>query len=115
MRRAIEGPEPYGISGLVLSGVLRVVTHPRVFVRPTPTQQALAFCDTVRAGGTPIEPGGRHWQIFTGLCADARARGNVIPDAYLAALAIESNSEWVTTDRDFRRFTGLRVRHPLDD
>jgi predicted nucleic acid-binding protein len=42
------------------------------------------------------------------------AKGNLVPDAYLAALAIESGCEWVTTDRDFARFSGLRWRHPLD-
>jgi predicted nucleic acid-binding protein len=44
----------------------------------------------------------------------AATRGNLIPDAYLAAIAIESGAEWITTDRDFTRFPGLRVRHPLD-
>jgi hypothetical protein len=41
-------------------------------------------------------------------------RGNLVPDAYLAALAIESGSDWVSTDRDYARFPGLRWRHPLD-
>ena len=112
--RAVDDEQPYGVSDLVLSGFLRVVTHPRVFMQPTPLAQALAFCNALRSNGTPIEPGRRHWQIFKRLCTDVGARGNVIPDAFLAAIAIESNSEWITTDRDFRRFAGLRVRHPLD-
>ena len=112
--RAVDDERPYGVSDLVLSGFLRVVTHPRVFMQPTPLAQALAFCNALRSNGTPIEPGRRHWQIFKRLCTDVGARGNVIPDAFLAAIAIESNSEWITTDRDFRRFAGLRVRHPLD-
>lgn len=61
-----------------------------------------------------IAPGGRHWQIFTRLCAEAKTRGNLVPDAYLAALAIESGSEWISTDRDYMRFPELRWRHPLD-
>jgi predicted nucleic acid-binding protein len=36
-----------------------------------------------------------------------------VPDAYLAAMAIESGCEWVTTDRDFSRFSGLHWRYPL--
>jgi uncharacterized protein len=60
-----------------------------------------------------IVPGGRHWAIFTTLCRDAGAQGNLIPDAYLAALAIESGSELITTDRDFGRFPGLRWRPPF--
>lgn len=47
------------------------------------------------------------------LVRDTDSKGNLIPDAFLAALAIESGSEWITTDRDFARFPGLRWRHPL--
>jgi predicted nucleic acid-binding protein len=60
-----------------------------------------------------IEPGRRHFDIFTRLCREAEARGNLVTDAYLAALAIESGSDWVTTDRDYSRFPGLRWRHPF--
>jgi len=61
----------------------------------------------------PVVPGPRHWSIFCRLCREASTRGNRIPDAFLAALAIESGSEWITTDRGFGRFPGLRWRHPL--
>ena len=40
------------------------------------------------------------------------AKGNLIPDAYYAALAIETGSEWITTDRDFSRFKKLRWSAP---
>jgi predicted nucleic acid-binding protein len=46
-------------------------------------------------------------------CRDCDARGSRVPDAYFAALAIESGCEWITTDRDCSRFRGLRWRHPL--
>jgi uncharacterized protein len=99
----------------VLSGFVRVVTHPRVFSPPSTLRDALAFAEAVR--GQPncvvIGPGPRHWDIFTRLCLEADARGNLVPDAYFAALAIESGSDWVTTDRDFARFPTLRWRHPL--
>ena len=100
----------------MLSGFLRIVTHPRVFTRPTPPAQAIAFCETLRSrpNATVLAPGRRHWQIFTGLCTETGARGDLVPDAYLAALAIETGSEWITTDGDYRRFRGLRLRHPLD-
>ena len=105
------------MSELVLSGFARVVTHPRVFDPPVPVAEALAFADALR--GQPnaviVPPGSDHWAIFERLCIAADARGNLVPDAYLAALAIESGSEWVTTDRDFSRFPGLRWRHPLAD
>jgi uncharacterized protein len=60
-----------------------------------------------------VAPGARHWGIFCRLCDQAGVRGNLVPDAWLAALAIETGCEWITTDRDFSRFEGLRYRHPL--
>ena len=52
--------------------------------------------------------------VDTGRTLTAVIEGNLVPDAYLAALAIESGSEWITTDRDFVRFPGLRWRRPFD-
>ena len=111
----LAGQEPYGVSDLVLSGFLRIVTNPKVFKQPTPMDTGLAFTQLLRTqpNCVPVEPGPRHWDIFTGLCRTAAVKGNLVPDAYLAALAIESGSEWVTTDRDFSRFPGLRWRPPL--
>ncbi len=43
-----------------------------------------------------------------------RGLGNLVPDAWLAAIAIESGCEFITTDGDFARFPDLRWRHPLD-
>lgn len=60
-----------------------------------------------------IAPGSRHWQIFTDLCKSQSATGNLIPDAWFAAMAIESGCEWITTDRDYEQFPGLRWRHPI--
>ncbi len=113
----VNGEKAFGLSDLVLGGFLRVVTHPRVFVRPTPLARALEFVDAL--SGAPnrvrLEPGERHWSIFVRLCRETAVRGNLVPDAYLAALAIESGAEWITTDRDFARFGGLKWRHPLQD
>ena len=112
----MNADQAYGISEIALSGFLRIVTHPRVFKQPTPFPQAAAFCAALRSqpNASMLAPGPRHWQIFTDLCTGVGARGNLIPDAYLAALAIETGSEWITTDGDYRRFPGLQARHPLD-
>ena len=115
VKELIAASEPYGVSELVLSGFVRVVTHHRILARPASIEVALAFADALRQQphAVPIVPGPRHWGIFAGLCRGAGAKGPLVADAYLAALAIESGSEWVTTDRDFARFPGLRWRHPL--
>ena len=111
----LNGSAPVGFASLVLSGVLRVVTHPRVFAQPTPLDAALEFVESLRGSPSAVEvaPGPRHWKIFAELCRATGARGNRVPDAYLAAIAIESGSEWITTDRGFARFEDLRWRHPL--
>jgi toxin-antitoxin system PIN domain toxin len=105
----------FGLSDLVLSGFLRVVTHPRVFDPPTPIDPAVQFAEVLRTqpNYVLVSPGPRHWSIFVGLCRSAQARGNLVPDAYLAAMAIESGSELISTDRDYARFTGLRWRPPF--
>ncbi|HYN61382.1 MAG TPA: PIN domain-containing protein, partial [Rubrivivax sp.] len=60
-----------------------------------------------------VARGRRHWAIFRELCVEGGAKGNLVPDAYLAAVAIEAGCEWVTTDSDFSRFKGVRWRQPL--
>jgi len=111
----IASQEAFGVADLVLSGFMRVVTHPRIFNPPTPLAAAVEYCDFVRRqpNAVIIAPGDRHWQIFTDLCSRGRVRGDLAADAFLAALAIESGCEWITTDRDYSRFPGLRWRHPF--
>lgn len=110
------GVEPLGVPAAVMSGFLRVVTHPRVFKEPTPLELALEFVEAVRRSpaAVPVLPGERHWEIFTDLCRRLEARGNLVPDAFLAAIAIEQGATWVSSDRSFAGFPGLRWVHPLD-
>ena len=112
-----EDEAPYGVVDQVLAGFVRVVTHPRIFNEPSPLEDAMGFVEALRdrSNAVPVAPGPRHWGIFTRLCHTAGVKGNLVPDAFLAALAIESGSEWITTDRDYARFPGLHWRHPLDD
>jgi uncharacterized protein len=116
LERVLSAEEPFGLADLVLSGFLRIVTNRKVFRFPTPLAQAMAFVEAVRnqPNCLSVVPGPRHWPIFSRLCREAQAVGNLVPDAYLAALAIESGCEWITTDSDFRHFPGLRWRHPLE-
>ncbi len=111
----VNSSEPYAVADVVLAGFLRVVTHPKVFRFPTRVEDATAFAETLRgrANCLQVAAGPRHWEIFLDQCRRAGAKGNLVWDAYLAALAIESGSEWITADRDFSRFPGLRWRHPL--
>jgi toxin-antitoxin system PIN domain toxin len=115
LEETLDSGSMCGFSDVALSGVVRIVTHPRIFSDPTTLDIALGFVTFLREnpGGVIVSPGERHWEIFTRLCKSVGAKGNLVSDAYFAALAIESGAEWITADRDFARFPGLRWRHPL--
>lgn len=115
LRKSLTGTEPVGISELVLSGFLRIVTNRRIYIEPSTTHMALNFCDAVLYGpaAVAVRPSVRHWQIFADLCRKVGARANLIPDAYHAALAIDHDATWITTDRDFAKFPDLRWAMPL--
>ena len=104
-----------GLSDVVLSGVIRILTHPRIYRDPTHPDEALEYVNYLRTetGCIVASPGDHHWEIFTRLCNSSGAKGNLVSDAFHAALAIESGAEWITADRDYARFPGLRWRHPL--
>ena len=113
---AVSGRDRVAVSELVLSGVLRVLTHPKVFHPPAPSGDAIAFVDSLLAQPelSTLRPGDGHWRIFHGMASALQLTGNRLPDAYHAALAIEHGCEWVTLDRGFAIYPGLRVRNLLD-
>lgn len=117
LEAARHADEPLGLASVVLSGFVRVVTHPRIFLSPTPLDRALRFVEALRSGANVLsaEPGDRHWPIFARLCRDGDARGNLVPDAHLAAIAVEHGATLFSADRSFARFESLRWRHPLRD
>lgn len=118
MREALEAlrasPEPFALCDPVLSGALRVLTHPRIFAPPTPIAAALRFVQVLR--GTPnalmLMPGPRHWEIFVDLLESVPAAGNLVSDAWIGALAIEHGCEVLSDDADFARLPGVRWRRP---
>ena len=111
---ALAGPENFGYSEFVLSSVVRIVTHPKIFKSPSGLDEVFEFLDAVREApaSVRVSPGTTHWPLFQQLCREVEARGNMVPDAYLAAMAIEQGARWVSTDRDFARFPGLRWELP---
>lgn len=115
LQEVLNGETAYGMSPQVLAGVIRVATHPRIFARPSRLSDAIAFAAVLleRSHCQLIQPGTRHWNIYSDLCRKANATGNLAQDAWYAALAIEAGCEWITTDRDFARFEGLLSRAPV--
>lgn len=114
LRRTLSDGETLGLTPAVGTGVVRVLTNSRVFNAPDTVEDALGHIDVLRSNPAVVEvgPGPRHWEIFARLCRDADARGNIVADAAHAAIAIEHGATWVTLDRDFARFSGLRWEVP---
>lgn len=111
---AVAAPEVVGVSELVLSGAARVLTHPRVTNGSFTSEEVLIRADELRQarGVAPVRPTGRHWGIFRNICVRIAATGNVVPDCYHAALAVENDATFVSADRFFERVDGLRWRRP---
>jgi toxin-antitoxin system PIN domain toxin len=111
--QALGGHEPIGVCELALSAMVRIVTHPRVFQHPTTPAQAIEFANALLAAPrvVSVRPAGRHWPIFAELVSAQRLRGNDVPDAYYAAIALELGATVVTADRAFARY-GVRTLDP---
>jgi toxin-antitoxin system PIN domain toxin len=107
--------EPLGLADAVLSGFVRVITNRRIFNAPTVSADAWARVDELLAAPAAVRlrPGRRHWEAFRKLAAQIDARGNDVTDAFLAAYAVENSATWLSSDRGFARFDGLRWGHPL--
>jgi toxin-antitoxin system PIN domain toxin len=110
----LAGDARFGISPLTLSAVVRVTTNTRSYKVPSGIVEAFRFCDYLldQPHCQVVEPGPRHWDIFKRLCVDTDTRGPRVTDAWFAALAIEWGCEWITLDRDYARFPGLKWRLP---
>lgn len=107
--------QAFAACSFTFSTVVRIATSARVFKTPTPLADVLRFIDDVRDSPAfvVVEPGAQHWAMMNRLCRAVGVSGNLVSDAYLAALALETDAELITADVDFARFPGLRYRHPL--
>jgi toxin-antitoxin system PIN domain toxin len=108
-RGVLAGPEPFAVPMLVWTSFLRLVTNPRVFNPPTPRVDAFAFLDAVcsQPHHVLLGPGAHHVELLQRLCDEANATGDLIPDAVLAAIALEHDCEVASFDRDFARFSSI--------
>jgi len=113
--KIIDGDAQFGLSPLALSALARIATNPRIFRDPSPIEEVFDYCDNLLAQPhcEIVQPGERHWAIFTRLCVETGTRGPRITDAWFAALAIEHACTWITYDRDYARFPNLDWRQPV--
>ena len=112
---ALGGPEPFGTADIVLTGFLRLATNRKIFANPSPIQAALSFVDRVRSApaARAVPATDATWREFAKFAeSDSRIAGNLVPDAWLAALAVSVGARLATADAGFARFTGLRWFDP---
>jgi toxin-antitoxin system PIN domain toxin len=111
----LNGNSPVGLPWHSLLAFLRIVTNPRVFPKPEPMPEAWkqveAWLDC-EVGWIP-EPTERHREVLGSLLAGTGMQANLVPDAHLAALAIEHGLSLCSTDGAFSRFRNLRWQNPL--
>lgn len=94
---------------VVVSGFLRIATHPRIFRQPTELQEALHFIDALLAKpGVEMVPTGSEWPELRDLCRRHALVGNRVPDAWIASIVLRSGDRLITFDRGFGRLLDAR-------
>lgn len=111
---ARRGTEPLVLLPEVASAFVRIVSNRRIWRLPSSATDALAFVSALRASPAVRwqHAGARQWEIFDGLVHELGLTGDDVPDAYLAAAALEVGATFVTSDRGFARFRDLKVVAP---
>lgn len=111
----LNGPSRVGLPWPSLLAFVRIATHPRAAVRPLSVEQAWAQVEEWLAPDVawiPV-PTPRHAEVLGALVRRYDVRGNAVPDAHLAALAVEHGLALCSADTDFARFTELRWENPV--
>lgn len=103
---ALEAEDPVALSLPTVSGFVRVSTSGRVFEPPSTHAEVFAFVRAlaVNPGTLWLNPGRQHLELLESLCASVEARGDLVSDAVIAALALEAGATVVSYDRDFALF-----------
>ncbi len=113
----LSGTEEIAFAWPVILAFLRIATHPGLFPRPLSMKTATAKMDAWL--GQPVarmlDPSAGHWNRFADLLNQTKCSGNLVQDAHLAALTLESGAALCSTDADFSRFPELNVRNPLEE
>ena len=114
LERALNGDEAVGFSWLVLLAFVRISTLSAFADRPLTAGEAFDFVDEwlEAPAATVLHPTSRHAGMLRTLVTASGTAGNLTNDAHLASMAIEHGASVCTFDRDFERFTGLRVVRP---
>ena len=102
--RACATGATFRLPAFVAASFLRIVIHPKVFVKPMPMAAAIAFVDALLAvPGVEMPLVGAEWPHLRRLCHAAAPKSNDIPDIWLAAVVLDLNEHLVTFDKGLRK------------
>ena len=112
----LSSGRPVRLALITLLAFVRIATDRRVFTRPLPPVEACALIESWldQSNVRLLQPGSRTWKLLAGICEAGQARGAMVMDAHLAALALEHGACIATTDRDFTRFRGVEILNPIE-
>ena len=112
----LSSGRPIRLALISVLAFVRIASDRRVFTRPLAPSEACALVESwlERPNVRLLQPGPRTWQLLGRLCDAGQARGPMVMDAHLAALALEHGARVATTDRDFTRFPDLEILNPID-
>ncbi len=115
LEEKLNKPGKVGLPWSVLLAFVRITTNPRIFASPMAISEAWAqIQEWIDLPGVWIPlPTNRHAEVLGKLLAESGSKSNIVPDAHLAALAIEHGLTMCSSDGDFARFSGLRYENPL--
>lgn len=111
----LNGSAPVGLPWPSLLAFVRLASNPLVMRDPVTTAVAWRQVDEwlkCEPAWVP-QPGGGHRDLLVGFLTAAWMTSRLVPDAHLAALAIEHGLTLCSTDGDFAKFPGLRWENPL--
>jgi hypothetical protein len=113
--RQLNGGGPVGLPWASLLAFLRIVTDARIVSPPVPMATAWEqTLEWLKADSVWVPmPTDRHSALLGNLLSVAAAHSKLVPDAHLAALAIEHGLTLCSADSDFARFPDLRWVNPL--
>ncbi|MDD7813199.1 PIN domain-containing protein [Mycobacterium sp. CSUR Q5927] len=115
LEETLCGPNRVGLPWQTIGAFLRIISHPRVTQNPLSASDAWGYvADWLAVPVVWIPPATESTaQVYARICAQVDVTGNLVPDAQLAALAMEHGVELASADSDFQRFPGLRWINPL--
>lgn len=111
----LSGGHPVAFALVTLLAFVRIASDARIFTRPIPPTEACSLVEDWlgQPNARLLQPGSRTWSLLGSLCEEGQAKGTMVMDAHLAALALEHGATIATTDRDFTRFSRIKTVNPV--